>query len=137
MCVNDNSFVCVQVCEWWKVCGHLEKSLPPDDPVLGQWRESVELMHSDMPILKLLASPALQVCMCVPPDVCMACIIHVHVQVYVPYMNVFCFLCRPHIGTPSLQPSMSSMTLPRATPSTTSLREISASSGTSSQRSTV
>ena len=51
----------VQVSEWWKVCENLGKILPPEDPVLEQWQEKVEKLHSSMSIIQLLASRNLQV----------------------------------------------------------------------------
>lgn len=51
----------VQVSEWWKVCGNLGEILSSGDPVLEQWQENVEKLHSSMPILQLLASRMLQV----------------------------------------------------------------------------
>ena len=53
--------VCVQVSEWWEVFQQLGETLQSDDPVLQQWREKVERMHTSMPILKQLASKTLQV----------------------------------------------------------------------------
>ena len=53
--------VCVQVSEWWEVCQRLGETLQSDDPVLQQWRDKVERMHTSMPILKQLASKTLQV----------------------------------------------------------------------------
>ena len=89
---------CVQVSEWWKVCGHLGRTLPPDDPVLEQWREKVERMHTSMPTLQLLASRTLQVLHTTLPNRTSLVYVYIHVHVHLSFFRVHvCAVFSEHI----------------------------------------
>lgn len=59
--ILNEIYLDVQVSERWKVCGNLGKILSSQDPVLEQWQENVERLHSNMSVLQLLVSRSLQI----------------------------------------------------------------------------